>query len=922
MARGGRGRGGRRGANPDQSRGRGRGAFGGRGNGRGRGGGGPTYVTLDDFDYPIQQWPSSRGESNVSNGVRQMYGKPQNFNPAAPLSKQLYQSNILLKPIKFVRSVHTATLFTQTEEIFQPVVEAAVDGDERSHVPTADSVSRIFKAVPENVDHSSGGEEELEEFDFADIGKIQAAVDAGRAADGPVKASQTVEEQTAFFVDTTPMAIMSAARGHRIATNQLQGTFGEASDDDDVIVYVAPHPRHDRPSPAPAAPAEPVTPTFLPTTSIITGLPIGSAAPSTSYVPEVNDGPPAGQPPAFQLSLDTLFPEDASPVSEPSDTGVAPDAADLPPPPSFDNVTFAFDTTTPKKQTRRLHPVGTPRSLLKRSRKARRKPLRGFGSYGAMHEEALLHEVDPRRAEQRRGDSDVNWGDSDSDDGVEQLSTGVGDMEIDEGIDLAAMKKFVHSMSAEGSRHVTMDDVADMERMRQEDEEEPVRGAESAEEEEASASKTREGPTGSDDEPESESESESGDEEVDAIIRAGEAELIGESEEEDATRSGKAGRDQSGVGGEGSVEGQRSEEDEDEDDEESEEDEDDDEDDSDDEETPRRGFQARLERLRSNTSKGKGKARVKDLDDSSDEAMSVQMTWADEDEDFIDTIEALLLENQDILQSRNRKEKKKLFNAIRDGTFELENDKFADSMAPAKRAKDKDMPPELRGQWEKDRAKKAENKRKRALERIQLAADPLAQHKGGKKGRKTMLAAARADGDADLPNRVTDLVSLEQQIRRFLADIGGSNTMALPPANKQTRAQVHQLAMAFNLKSQSKGKGNTRYTTLTKTSKSGVGIQEGKIRRILREATGGTWQGPGGGGGKGRSKAMSLATHREGEEVGKEAPKIGASNMGFKMLAAMGWTDGDRIGLSGGLDAPLTAIMKKTKLGLGASMRS
>ena len=38
------------------------------------------------------------------------------------------------------------------------------------------------------------------------------------------------------------------------------------------------------------------------------------------------------------------------------------------------------------------------------------------------------------------------------------------------------------------------------------------------------------------------------------------------------------------------------------------------------------------------------------------------------------------------------------------------------------------------------------------------------------------------------------------------------------------------------------------------------------------------------------------------------------------MLAAMGWTDGERIGLSNpGLDAPLTAIMKKTKLGLGAA---
>lgn len=573
------------------------------------------------------------------------------------------------------------------------LIPSIVDGDEKSHVPTADSVSRIFKAAPENVDHSSGGEEELEEFDFADIGKIQAAVDAGRAANAPVKAPQAVatKEQTAFFADTTPMAILSAARGQRIATNQVQGTLGEATDDDDVIVYVAPHPRHDRPTatPAPVAPAEPIAPAFIPTTSIITGLPIGSATPSTSYVPEPTDRLPAGQAPsAFELSLDTLFPEEASPAPEPSAIGVAPDAADLPPPPLFDNFVFSsLDTATPKKQARRLHPVGTPRSLLKHSRKARRKPLRGFGSYGAMHEEALLHEVDPRRAEQRRGDSDVNWGDSDEEDGVEELSTGIGDMEIDESIDLAAMKKFVHSMSAEGSRHVTMDDVADMERMRQEDEEEPVRGAESAEEEEAGAGKTRDEPTASDDE----SESDSGDEEVDAIIRAGEAELIGESEDEGARRSGKAGRDPNGEGA------QRSEEGEDEEEEESDEDEDD-EDDSDEEETPRRGFQARLERLRSTPSKGKGKARAKDSDDSSDEAMSVQMTWADEDDDFIDTIEvrtdgiisgfvrlislqAILLENQDILQSRNRKEKKKLFKAIRDGTFE--SDKFADSMAPA-----------------------------------------------------------------------------------------------------------------------------------------------------------------------------------------------------------------------------------------------
>ena len=37
------------------------------------------------------------------------------------------------------------------------------------------------------------------------------------------------------------------------------------------------------------------------------------------------------------------------------------------------------------------------------------------------------------------------------------------------------------------------------------------------------------------------------------------------------------------------------------------------------------------------------------------------------------------------------------------------------------------------------------------------------------------------------------------------------------------------------------------------------------------------------------------------------------------MLASMGWAEGDRIGKAGGLSAPLTAVIKNTKLGLGAS---
>lgn len=178
----------------------------------------------------------------------------------------------------------------------------------------------------------------------------------------------------------------------------------------------------------------------------------------------------------------------------------------------------------------------------------------------------------------------------------------------------------------------------------------------------------------------------------------------------------------------------------------------------------------------------------------------------------------------------------------------------------------KDLSPDLQEQWAKDREKKAENKRKRALDRLAAAADPLSEKKGGKKGMKAALAAARYDGEAiEIPNRIVDLATLEQQIRRFLADIGGRREMVLPPCGKATREKIHKLAEAFSLKSKSKGKGNTRYTTLTKTTKSGVGVNERKIRRILK-SVGADWIGPDGTGGK---RAYSLAKHREGEEVGK-----------------------------------------------------
>lgn len=130
-----------------------------------------------------------------------------------------------------------------------------------------------------------------------------------------------------------------------------------------------------------------------------------------------------------------------------------------------------------------------------------------------------------------------------------------------------------------------------------------------------------------------------------------------------------------------------------------------------------------------------------------------------------------------------------------------------------------------------------------------------------------MIAAARIeeDGPIELPNRIVDLSTLEQQIRRFIDKLGGPRSMSLPPCDKDTRRKVHELADAFNLKSVSSGRGTSRYTTLTKTSRTGTNINEHKVKRILREDDG-DWVAPGK---KGRTKATSLAKHREGEEVGK-----------------------------------------------------
>jgi hypothetical protein len=144
---------------------------------------------------------------------------------------------------------------------------------------------------------------------------------------------------------------------------------------------------------------------------------------------------------------------------------------------------------------------------------------------------------------------------------------------------------------------------------------------------------------------------------------------------------------------------------------------------------------------------------------------------------------------------------------------------------------------------------------------LEQAADPLSVKKGGKKSRKLIRAAANIDPSDSIPSRIFNMSTLIEQIRIFATNIEGGPSMALPPMAKYQRKQVHEISLAFNIKSQSKGKGSNRYTTLWRTSVTGLDIDEKRITRSVANQD--KFFGP-----KGKGASRNPAP-RDGDEVGK-----------------------------------------------------
>ena len=190
-----------------------------------------------------------------------------------------------------------------------------------------------------------------------------------------------------------------------------------------------------------------------------------------------------------------------------------------------------------------------------------------------------------------------------------------------------------------------------------------------------------------------------------------------------------------------------------------------------------------------------------------------------------------------------------------------------------------ELPAELQEQWEKDRLKKAKRKRERELARLEAALDPLATNKGGKKSKKAMIPAARSDPPTEIPHRIFDLISIEQQIRGFVAD-KDKKEVELPACDRSMRKKIHILAALFGLGSKSKGKGLERYTTLFKRENGRENVNERELARVMEgfkhrawydvsdDDLDDIWKGKGKGKRKGKGKVKGKGKLKEKGENG------------------------------------------------------
>ena len=459
-----------------------------------------------------------------------------------------------------------------------------------------------------------------------------------------------------FYIDTEPSSVPCDVVAPSTPPRTTIVTSGRSSVEEEVIVYVAPHPRSrmesERETPGPGTSETDhgsSMATELSMTSVLTG--------TTSTRPGVLPSPPPFSSVSFTaLGTGTPSPAKSRQVNHPLVDAVL------------------GGVSSKVRMRKRMHEARTKRKRREREEKMEGLFGGGGGAFGASAlkmAEARLRggedvgfggKDDPRWEDRRRGDSDVDWGsDEEGEDGGgggkgEGVAEGMEvDPELVDEVDGDAMRLFVEGMSGrDAGKWESMGDLEDQERMRVED------GDNGGEQRGSSGEEDTE------DNDDNEDDDDEDDEEIERILDREEKILIAEGVESD------------GLG----------------------EDEDEDEDgDSDDPgDSPGTSFKARLEKLRSQAKK----TRVQDeereaiLTDDEDDAFMGNQAWTkhDEDEAYIAHIQVsfphdhvpnlrlrfiqdILDENDALLKGRDRKARNKLFQAVRDGDFDDLDDEFS-----------------------------------------------------------------------------------------------------------------------------------------------------------------------------------------------------------------------------------------------------
>ncbi|TIB63456.1 hypothetical protein E3P78_01759 [Wallemia ichthyophaga] len=347
----------------------------------------------------------------------------------------------------------------------------------------------------------------------------------------------------------------------------------------------------------------------------------------------------------------------------------------------------------------------------------------------------------------------------------------------------------------------------------------------------------------------------------------------------------------------------------------------------------------------------KGKKRADDFMDDFDELMEFDdfegkhNKW-DEEEQFLDELASIIESKKQNLQkaksssrqgSRQGKYSYDDYGDVYGDDGEDSEEDFAldprDLIFPTSSKKKKaKVPPQLQRMWDQDRARKAEKKKIREQVRMADALSPYTKTKG-KKGKKMQAKAIKAAAELSDDEMLPDFYNTETintEIQSFV-DVPQRKMMKLPPMDNKSRKQIHMLADTYGLKSKSIGKGVGRHIMLLKTGRTGQNVDYGVVSKaakacdkggignfyktlhLARKAASGSKKGDGG-------AKPKMIKHTEGTIVGHEAQPIGQESVGYKMLATMGWNHGQKMGQSGeGLEAPVAAVIKNSRLGLGAT---